>query len=98
MKKSELLDLLKDIDDNSDINKTIQEIEGLAKPFDLNSIKLDDFKNILENNSEAKAYYQSAIDSGIGKGVSKFKENFEKGVYENEVKDSLHYLGSSRQR
>ena len=78
MKKSELLDLLKDIDDNSDINKTIQEIEGLAKPFDLNSIKLDDFKNILENNSEAKAYYQSAIDSGIGKGVSKFKENFEK--------------------
>lgn len=78
MKKSELLDLLKDIDDNSDINKTIQEIEGLAKPFNLNSIKLDDFKNILENNSEAKAYYQSAIDSGIGKGVSKFKENFEK--------------------
>ena len=28
--------------------------------------------------------------------VYEFKENFEKGVYENEVKDSLHYLGSSR--
>ena len=30
--------------------------------------------------------------------VYEFKENFEKGVYENEVKDSLHYLGNSRQR
>ena len=74
MKKSELLEVLKDIADDSEINETIQGIEGLAKPFDINSIGLDQFKQVLEGNKEVKAYYQSALDSGIGKGVATFKE------------------------
>lgn len=74
MKKSELMDLLKDIDENSEINEAIQGIEGLAKPLDVTSIGLEDFKNVLESNKEIKAYVQSSIDSGVGKGVASFKE------------------------
>ncbi|WP_026887858.1 DUF4355 domain-containing protein [Clostridium beijerinckii] len=74
MIKSELMELLKDMDDNTDITETIQGIEGLVKTFDANSIGLDEFKTILESNEVAKSYYQSSLDSGIGKGVASFKE------------------------
>lgn len=86
MKKSELLELLKDITDDTDINETLQGIEGLIKPLDINSIGLEDFKNVLENNKEAKAYYQSTLDSGIGKGVAAFKEKTLPGIIEEELK------------
>lgn len=86
MKKSELLDLLKDISDETDINETLQGVEGLIKPLDINSIGLEEFKNVLENNKEAKAYYQSTLDSGIGKGVAAFKEKTLPGIIEEELK------------
>lgn len=86
MKKSELLELLKDISDDADINETLQEIEGLIKPLDINSIGLEEFKNVLENNKEAKAYYQSTLDSGIGKGVASFKEKTLPKIIEEELK------------
>lgn len=86
MKKSELIELLKDIADDGDINEKIQGIEGLAKPLDIKSIGLEDFKNVLENNKEAKAYYQSTLDSGIGKGVAAFKEKTLPGLIEEELK------------
>lgn len=86
MKKSELLEKLKDIADDVDINEAIQEIEGLAKPFDVESIGLEDFKKVLEGNKEVKAYYQSALDSGIGKGVATFKEKTLPGIIEEELK------------
>ena len=38
----------------------------------------------------------NCIECKNDEDVYEFKENFEKGVYENEVKDSLYYLGSSR--
>ena len=86
MKKSELLDLLKDISEETDINETLQGIKGLIKPLDINSIGLEEFKNVLENNKEAKAYYQSTLDSGIGKGVAAFKEKTLPGIIEEELK------------
>ena len=86
MLKSELLEKLKDIADDSEINETIQGIEGLAKPFDINSIGLDQFKQVLEGNKEVKAYYQSALDSGIGKGVATFKEKTLPKIIEEELK------------
>lgn len=86
MLKSELLEKLKDIADDVDINEAIQEIEGLAKPFDVESIGLEDFKKVLEGNKEVKAYYQSALDSGIGKGVATFKEKTLPGIIEEELK------------
>lgn len=38
----------------------------------------------------------NCIECKNDEDVYEFKENFEKGVYENEVEDSLHYLGSPR--
>ena len=84
--KSELLEKLKDIADDADINEAIQGIEGLAKPLDITSIGLEDFKKVLESNKEVKAYYQSALDSGIGKGVATFKSETLPGIIEEELK------------
>ena len=52
----------------------------------LNSLGKDFLKDKLINCIECKN----------DEDVYEFKENFEKGVYENEVENSLHYLGSSR--
>lgn len=86
MLKSELFELLKDIADDTDINTTLQGVEGLIKPLDIATIGLEEFKNVLESNKEAKAYYQSTLDSGIGKGVSAFKEKTLPGIIEEELK------------
>ena len=86
MLKSELLEKLEDIADDADINEAIQGIEGLAKPFDVTSIGLEDFKKVLESNKEVKAYYQSALDSGIGKGVAAYKSETLPKIIEEELK------------
>lgn len=90
MLKTELLELLKDVADDAEVNETIQGIEGLlTKTFDLNSIGLDDFKNVLESNDIAKSYFQSALDSGIGKGVAKYQENFKKNELQKLIEDGI---------
>lgn len=89
MLKTELLELLSSVEDTADINETIQGIEGLTKTFDLKSIGLDDFKNVLETNDIAKTYYQSSLDSGVGKGVAKYKENFNKNELPKLVEEAI---------
>lgn len=81
MKKSELLELLKDLQEDSEINETLQSIEGIKKEY-----TLEDFKKQLETNPEVKAYYQSSLDSGIGKGVASFKEKTLPKIIEEEIK------------
>lgn len=80
MLKSELLEKLKDIADDADINETILSIEDFAKSskFDTNKLTIEDFKNVLANNKEIKAYYTSALDSGISKAVNSHDEKFKK--------------------
>ena len=90
MLKSELLEKLKDIADDADINETIQSIDGLIKPFNVKNITIDDYKNILASNEAVKGYYQSTLDSSISKAVDnhdkKFiKEKFPK-LLEEEIK------------
>lgn len=89
MLKTELLELLKETADDAEVNEIIQGVEGLTKTFDLNSIGLDEFKGILESNEIAKTYYQSSLDSGIGKGVTKYKENFNKNELPKLVKEGI---------
>jgi hypothetical protein len=89
MLKSELLEKLNEVADDAEINETIQGIEGLTKTFDLKTIGLDDFKNILEVNEVAKSYYQSSLDSGVGKGVAKYKENFNKNELPKLVEEGI---------
>ena len=81
MLKRELLDLLKDIDDDKEILEVLQKIEGVQKAY-----TLEDFKKQLSENAEVKAYYQSSLDSGIGKGVASFKEKTLPKIIEEEIK------------
>ena len=57
MLKSELLEKLKDIADDADINETILKMDDFAKSseIDVNKITLDDYKNMLANNEIVKA-------------------------------------------
>jgi hypothetical protein len=86
MLKSELIELLKDIEDNAEIDGKIQGIEGLAKPIDFTSIGLEDFKSLLANNKEAKAYYQSTLDTKVSQGINTFKEKTLPGLIQEELK------------
>ena len=80
MLKSELLEKLKDIADDADINETIQGMEDFAKSskVDVTKLTIDDYKNMLANNDIIKAYYQSSFDSAVGKAVTNHDEKFKK--------------------
>ena len=80
MLKSELLEKLKDIAEDADINETIQGIEGLAKPFDAANATVEDYKNMLANNPVVKAYYQSSFDSAVGSAITKHDKKFKEEV------------------
>lgn len=90
MIKKELLEKLKDIADDADINEAIQSIDGLIKPFNVKNITIDDYKNILASNEAIKGYYQSTLDSSISKAVDNHDKKFMKekfpGLLEEEIK------------
>ena len=92
MLKKELLELLKDIDEERDIIEVLQKIEGVQKAY-----TLEDFKKQLSDNPEVKAYYQSSLDSGIGKGVASFKEKTLPKIIEEEVKKASNKNKSPEQ-
>lgn len=83
MIKSELLEKIKDMDDNIEID---YDILGLAKPKDINDITLDEFKNVLTNNKEIKGYYQSTLDTKVSKGINTFKEKTLPSLIEEGIK------------
>ena len=80
MLKSELLEKLKDIADDADINETILKMDDFAKSskIDVTKMTIDDYKNMLANNDIIKAYYQSSFDSAVGKAVTNHDEKFKK--------------------
>ena len=92
MLKSELLEKLKDIADDADINKTILSIDDFAKSseIDVKKLTVDDYKNMLANNEVIKAYYQSSFDSAVGSAVTKHDQKFMKEKFpillEEEIK------------
>ena len=57
MLKSELLEKLKDIAEDADVNETILSMDDFAKSseIDVTKITLDDYKNMLDNNEIVKA-------------------------------------------
>ena len=80
MIKSELLEKLKDIADDADVNETILKMDDFAKSseIDVTKMTIDDYKNMLANNDIIKAYYQSSFDSAVGKAVTNHDEKFKK--------------------
>lgn len=92
MKKIDLIKLLESMEDEAeviDILKDHEEIKSLAKDFDVNSITLEDFKKILQDNNTIKGYYQSTLDSGVSKGVSSFEKNFTENKLPKIIEDEL---------
>ena len=92
MLKSELLEKLKDIADDADINETILNMEDFAKSskVDVKKLTIDDYKNMLANNDIIKAYYQSSFDSAVGRAVTNHDEKFKReklpGIIEDAIK------------
>lgn len=92
MLKSELLEKLKDIDDNTDINETILSIEDFAKSsskLDVSKLTIEDFKNVLENNQMIKGYYTSQMDSSISKAINSHDAKFQKEKLPKIIEDEL---------
>ena len=92
MLKSELLDKLKDIKDDEDINETILGLEDFAKSS--NDITLEDFKELLANNKEIKGYYTSSLDSARSKAVETYKNGKGKEAIENAIAEALKNKGN----
>ena len=96
MLKSELLEKLKDIADDADINETILKMDDFAKSskIDVTKMTIDDYKNMLANNEIVKAYYQSSFDSAVGRAVTNHDEKFKKEklpkLLEEEVQKKLN--------
>ena len=92
MLKSELLEKLKDIAEDADINETILNMEDFAKSskVDVKKLTIDDYKNMLANNDIIKAYYQSSFDSAVGRAVTNHDEKFKReklpGIIEDAIK------------
>ena len=92
MLKSELLEKLKDIAEDADVNETILSIDDFAKSseIDVKKLTIDDYKNMLANNAVIRAYYQSSFDSAVGSAVTKHDEKFKReklpGIIEDAIK------------
>ena len=102
MLKSELLEKLKDINDDIDINETILSIEDFAKSsskldvnkltvgkLDVSKLTVEDFKNVLENNQMIKGYYTSQMDSAISKAINSHDAKFQKEKLPKIIEEEL---------
>lgn len=102
MLKSELLEKLKDINDDTDINETILSIEDFAKSsskldgskltvgkLDVSKLTVEDFKNVLENNQMIKGYYTSQVDSAISKAINSHDKKFRDEKLPKIIEDEL---------
>ena len=92
MLKSELLEKLKDINDDTDINETILSMEDFAKSsskLDVSKLTVEDFKNVLENNQMIKGYYTSQMDSAISKAIDSHDKKFQKEKLPKIIEDEL---------
>ena len=91
MLKSELLEKLKDIAEDADVNEAILSIDDFAKSseIDVKKLTIDDYKNMLANNAVIKAYYQSSFDSAVGSAVTKHDEKFKREKLPGIIEDAI---------
>ena len=85
MLKKELLEKIKDVDDNAEV----EELLDFAKSnnnFDVNKVTIDDYKNMLANNQEIKGYYTSTVDSKVSRSIETWKKNNLNKIIEEEIK------------
>ena len=91
MLKSELLEKLKDIAEDADVNEAILSIDDFAKSseIDITKLTIDDYKNMLANNEVIKAYYQSSFDSAVGSAVTKHDQKFMKEKFPTLLEEEI---------
>ena len=83
MKKLELMDLLKDLADDSNIDEVVKGSQ-LAELFK-KDLTLDEVKNFLETNQDGKKYIQSYGDRRVTEGIEKFKNGSMQTIINDEV-------------
>lgn len=93
MLKKDLIELLKDIDDETDINETILSMEDFAKSS-TKDITLEDFKELLANNKVVNAYYTSSLDSARSKAVETYKTGKGQEAINKAVEEALKNKGN----
>ena len=91
MLKSELLEKLKNIAEDADVNEAILSIDDFAKSseIDITKLTIDDYKNMLANNPVVKAYYQSSFDSAVGSAVTKHDQKFMKEKFPTLLEEEI---------
>ena len=91
MLKSELLEKLKNIAEDADVNEAILSIDDFAKSseIDVKKLTVDDYKNMLANNEVIKAYYQSSFDSAVGSAVTKHDQKFMKEKFPTLLEEEI---------
>lgn len=85
MKKNEILEFLKDIEDESDIDEVVKGNGALAKLFE-KGLTIDDVKNFLDQSESGKQYLQSYGDNRVTKGIETFKEKNLSKLIDDEIK------------
>lgn len=91
MLKSELIEKLKDIEDDADINEVILALDDFKpnKDIDLSKLTTDQYKTLLETNEVVKAYYQSQFDTAISTAVNDHDEKFMKEKFPQLLEDEI---------
>ncbi|AGF56455.1 MULTISPECIES: DUF4355 domain-containing protein [Clostridium] len=85
MKKNEIIEFLKDLADDADIDETVKGNETLSKLFE-KGLSIDDVKNFLDSNEDGKKYLQSYGDGRVTKGIETFKEKNLSKLVDDEIK------------
>lgn len=83
MKKSELMELIKSIADDADIDETIKG-SNLAELFK-KDLTLDEVKNFIETNQDGKQYLQSYGDKRVTDGIKSWKDKNLQTLINDEV-------------
>ena len=83
MKKSELMELMKSIADDADIDETIKG-SNLAELFK-KDLTLDEVRNFIESNQEGKQYLQSYGDKRVTDGIKSWKDKNLQTLINDEV-------------
>lgn len=91
MLKSELIEKLKDIADDADVNEAILALDDFKpnKDIDLSKLTTDQYKTLLETNEVVKAYYQSQFDTAISTAVTDHDEKFMKEKFPKLLEDEI---------
>lgn len=84
MIKNELIELLKDLGGDDDVDDILRHNKSLSELFDKN-LTLNDVKNFINSNDEGKQYIQSYGDRRVTEGIEKFKKGAMQTIINDEV-------------